>query len=220
MKQKNTTHWKKQAQEIWSTLDRISKSQKAFDRRLKKMQEEFDRQFKKMQKEADMRKKEAAIRKKEAEKETKFLEQSMEEFNDPFTTPWDKLMESLFKVDLRRLLNERGIKIRNIASSMTGKYKGEPIEFDLIGSNRKEVVVVTVRTTLGIGDVKEFLKKLKDFKQYCLEYKNHKIYGGVAYLKVNSKADTYAKRHGLFVIKATGNSASIINNKNFKPKVF
>jgi len=208
MKQ-DTTNWKKQAQEIWSILNKVSKSQ-----------EEFDRKFEKTKKEADKRAKEADKRAEEARIETKALKKRMKELNELFTGQWGKLMESLVEGDLVKLLNERGIKIQRITSRMKGEYKGETREFDLIGINGKEVVVVEVKTTLGIGDVKEFLKNLKDFKQYCPEYKHNKVYGAVAYLRANSKSNTFSKKQGLFVIRAVGNSASIINKASFKPKVF
>ena len=34
------------------------------------------------------------------------------------------------------------------------------------------------------------------------------------------ESEIHAERQGLFVIKATGSSASIINKKDFKPKAF
>ena len=42
----------------------------------------------------------------------------------------------------------------------------------------------------------------------------------MAYLTVNQNADAFAKRQSLFTIKATGDSATITNAKNFKPKIF
>jgi len=219
MKQ-DTTNWKKQAQEIWSILNKVSKSQEEFDRKFEKTKKEADKRAR----EADLRLKESDLQfqqmKKEARIETKALKKRMKELNELFTGQWGKLMESLVEGDLVKLLNERGIKIQRITSRMKGEYKGETREFDLIGINGKEVVVVEVKTTLGIGDVKEFLKNLKDFKQYCPEYKHNKVYGAVAYLRANSKSNTFSKKQGLFVIRATGNSASIINKASFKPKVF
>ena len=63
-------------------------------------------------------------------------------------------------------------------------------------------------------------KSLKDFKKYFMHYRPLKIYGAVAYLRSDSEADLFAQRQGLFVIRATGDSASIINSKDFKPKTF
>ena len=84
----------------------------------------------------------------------------------------------------------------------------------------KEVVVVEVRTNLTVSDVNEFIKKLKKFKKWRSEYKDKKIYGAVAYLKKSASSNIYADKKKLFVIKAKGDSASITNAKDFKPKVF
>ncbi len=80
-----------------------------------------------------------------------------------------------------------------------------------------------VKTTLTLKDVDFFTETLKDFKNYFPRYKTETIYGAVAYLKSENKAHFYAEEQGLFIIKVTGNRtmvASIINKKDFKPKVF
>ena len=71
-----------------------------------------------------------------------------------------------------------------------------------------------------MGDVEYFLKKLGLFKKIFHQYADKKIYGAVAYLKANSGSAKFSERKGLFVIRATGSSASIINEEKFKPKVF
>ncbi|MYA07019.1 MAG: hypothetical protein F4060_07520 [Holophagales bacterium] len=45
-------------------------------------------------------------------------------------------------------------------------------------------------------------------------------YGAVAYLDADDSVIKHAERRGLFVIRATGNSASILNQPDFKPRVF
>ena len=51
-------------------------------------------------------------------------------------------------------------------------------------------------------------------------YAEHTVYGAVAYLKADESSDTYAERQGLFVIRATGSSASITNREGFRPRSF
>ena len=70
------------------------------------------------------------------------------------------------------------------------------------------------------GKVKYFLTSLKDFKNYFPDYKSKTIYGAVAYLRSEAEAQLLSQKQGLFVIRATGDSASIINTKDFKPKDF
>ena len=47
------------------------------------------------------------------------------------------------------------------------------------------------------------------------EYAGRRIYGAVAYLKAHQQSDVRAERLGLFVIRATGSSASITNREEF-----
>ena len=89
-----------------------------------------------------------------------------------------------------------------------------------MAGNGAEVVVVEVKTTLRSEDVTHFLDKLRRFTTYQPLYRNNTIYGAVAYLKADGTVTKYAERQGLFVIRATGDSASIINAEDFKPAVF
>jgi len=42
----------------------------------------------------------------------------------------------------------------------------------------------------------------------------------VAYLKADEASDSYAERQGLYVIRATGSSATITNREGFTPREF
>lgn len=44
--------------------------------------------------------------------------------------------------------------------------------------------------------------------------------GAVAYLRADSGSEIFAENERLFVIRATGNSSSIINQEGFIPKIF
>ena len=81
-------------------------------------------------------------------------------------------------------------------------------------------MVVEVKTTLRVKHVKEFLWELDQFTEWLPEYRDRRVYGAVAYIKVVEEAEKYAARQGLFVIRATGSNASIINPAGFKPKCF
>ena len=137
-----------------------------------------------------------------------------------FTSQWGKLMESLVDGDLVPLLKQRGIAVERTYQRVTGKRNGEHFEIDILAINGAEVVVVEVKTTLRSEDVTRFLDKLKRFLEFCPEYRRHAVYGAVAYLKSDSTVGVYAERQGLFVIRATGSSASIVNETAFVPRVF
>ena len=184
--------------EIWAILREITKKQ--------------DR----MAAEYEQRQKQAARERKEDKKRINKLDEL-------FTTQWGKLIESLVEGDLHRLLNEWGIAVHDTAERRKGKLDKpltEQYEFDIIATNGEDIVVVEVKTTLRAKHVKEFLRELEQFTEWLPEYRDRRVYGAVAYIKVVEEAEKYAARQGLFVIRATGSSASIINPTGFRPKRF
>ena len=202
-------------EEVWAILKENARQMKETDRRLDKKFAETDRRLDKKFAETDREFKEIG----------KLLRQS----HNLFTTQWGKLMESLVEGDLVKLLNQKGINIQNILRNKPGRMrytdehgiKQEMLcEIDLIARNGGEVVAVEVKTTLRVKDVKKFLDTLPKFTLLLSEYSGKKVYGAVAYLQANESSEIYAERKGLFVIKATGSSASIINDEGFKAKVF
>lgn len=137
-----------------------------------------------------------------------------------FTSQWGKLMESLVEGDLVNILNKRGIRIEKTIQRIKGNHKGENFEYDIIAVNGNEIVIVEVKTTLRVKDVEWFHEKLWKAKQFLPEYKEKTIYGAIAFLTADGSSGRMAEKLGFFVIRATGNSSSIINEKGFRPKAF
>jgi len=137
-----------------------------------------------------------------------------------FTSQWGKLIESLVEGDIITLLNQRGIEVTDTLKRRAGCRDGINYEFDIIAINGNEIVIVEVKTTLRPGDIRDFLKKLKQAKNWMPEYSDKKVYGAVAFLTEDSGTSSLAERKGLFVIRATGDSASIINRNDFVPKIW
>jgi len=137
-----------------------------------------------------------------------------------FEGQWGKLMESLVEGDLIRLLREKGIDVHETSMRRKGSQEGKNFEFDIIAHNGNEIVIVEVKTTLKTQDVKNFIDKLKNAKIWMHEYRDYTIYGAMAFLKADSGSETYAQNEKLFVIRATGNSACIINETGFVPRKF
>ena len=156
----------------------------------------------------------------ETDKKFQETDKKLRKLEDLFTSQWGKLMEKLVEGDLIKLLNERGIKVNYTHSRTKGIYNGKKFEFDIIAENGEEIVVVEVKTTLRSSDVKEFINKLKIFKEILPKYVNNKVIGGMAFLDSASNSELMAENKGLLVIKATGSSASITNSPDFVPKVW
>lgn len=133
---------------------------------------------------------------------------------------WSKFTEALVEGTLLKLLKERGINVDTTNMREKRTYNDSPYEIDIIAKNGQEVVAVEVKTTLKNDDVKDYLKKLTYFREALPEYAQKTVYGAVAYISADKEAITFAAKHGLFVIKATNESAKILNRIEFKPKVW
>ena len=228
--------------EIWSILKETQKnlkelsiSQKETDQQIKKFSEELQasqkeaelemKELRASQKELQASQKETDKQLKETDKQLKETDKQLKKTDARFNSQWGKLVESLVEGKLVEILNERGIEVRQTAQRVEVSYvekdgKIQRKEFDILAVNGTEIVVVEVKTTLRPSDVSYFLEALKGFKNYCPQYKSHAVYGAVAYLRSDAKAASYSEDKGLFVIRATGDSASIMNEKGFKPRVF
>ena len=157
---------------------------------------------------------------KAADQRQKETEKRIRELNELFTGQWGKLMESLVEGDLIKLLAQRGMDVHRLSQHTTKTVNDTEYEYDLIAVNNKEVVVVEVKTTLKVKHVDHFINKLHFFKEIFHEYRDKTIYGAIAYLKANESAARNSEKRGLFVIRATGSSASITNAKHFSPRAF
>ena len=185
-------------EKVWATLDRIAEKQEKATLDMEKIRK----------------------RQKQTDRQMKQTDRQMKKLAGLFTSQWGKLMESLVEGDLVPLLQARGISVQSTHPRVRGRRNGEHYEFDILAGNGEEMVVVEVKTTLKVDDVKQFLDKLKKFTEYEPDYRGKQIYGAVAYLRTEQDSELYAERQGLYVIRATGNSASIINTEDFRPRVF
>ena len=173
------------------------------------------------QQETDRLLKEQAQQRKQRDKALdKRLDKRINQLKGVFTSQWGELVESLVQGDLVTLLQGRDVAVNTIHQRAEGRRNGEHYEFDIVAGNGDEVVVTEVKTTLRSEDVAQFLDKLRRFTVYEPRYRGERIYGAVAYLKADAAVTKYAERQGLYVIRATGDSARIVNARDFKPAVF
>ena len=199
---KTKTHEQNPAtpEEVWRILRENEKKREKADREREKANKEWDRRWGETNK-------------------------AFNKLYTLFNSQWSKLVESLVEGKLVELLQSRGIDVNETYTRIQRSYKDEKgelqrREIDIIAANGEEVVVVEVKTTLKPDDVKYFMETLKIFKRYFSIYANKTVYGAVAYLRSDAEAALFAERKGLFVIRATGDSASLANKPSFKPKSF
>ena len=156
---------------------------------------------------------------KETARQMKKSERRLRRAEDLFTSQWGRLVESLVEGDLVKLLRDRGVEVEVVASRVRLGCGPHEREVDLLATNGDEAVAVEVKTTLRPPDVDRFLDLLAH-PPLLRHIRGRRLYGGVAYLREHAGTSRYAARKGLFVIRATGNSASIVNPREFRPRDF
>ncbi len=170
--------------------------------------------------ETDRRMQETDRRMQDTDRQMKETDRRLKRAEHLFTTQWGKLMESLVEGDLVRLLQARGVAVEGTLQRSRKRRNGEHFEIDILATNGAEVVAVEVKTTLRPEGVARFVEKLSRFLEWYPEYRGRTVHGAVAYLDAGAAVAKYAERQGLFVIRATGNSASIVNAEDFEPRSF
>ena len=132
---------------------------------------------------------------------------------------WGKLVEVLVQPSAAKQFQNRGIAVTGSDERKIKHLGGENIEIDILLTNGDDIIAIEVKTTLSVEDVNEHIEKhLKPFKRFFPEHKDKRLYGAVAYIHVNEKADRYAYKKGLFVLGFTAdNLVTIKNDAKFKP---
>ncbi len=218
-------------EEIWQILREVSAAQKKTEDSIDRLTVRLDRMAQERKEETVQRMQETDRRRQETDQQMQETDRRMDrmfrdsdkrfkKMQEDFFTRWGLLVESLVKGDLMDLLIARGIDVRLLYNNVQGRRGEEHYEYDLVAVNSGQVVVVEVKTTLRSSHVKRFLEKLSNFTRLETDYRGRQIMGAVAYLKAVQSSEVYAEKQGLFVIRATGSSASIINHADFKPRVF
>ncbi len=175
--------------------------------------------------ETDLKFKETDLKFKETEQQFRESEQRLEKLFkntdqkiDRLTGKWGRFVEGMIVPAAEKLFRERGIEINSISQRVKRRRENEQIEIDILALDTSYAVLIEVKSTLSVDDVKEHIERLEKFKYFFTEYKDRKIMGAVAGIIIDEGADKYAYRNGLFVIGQTGDNVQILNDNKFKPK--
>ncbi len=209
------------ADDVWRLLGELIEAQKETERRL----QETERLLKEQAQETDRRFQENDRQLQE----TKTLIQAISEENRQVNRQlskqlgelggtWGRFVEDLVAPACERLFVERGIPVDQVSQRVRRRHQGETLEIDVLVVNQGHVLAVEVKSRLSVDDINEFVADLERFRDFFPEYAQMQIYGAVAGIGIDSGADRYAYRQGLFVLAQAGDDVVILNNDRFEPK--
>jgi hypothetical protein len=225
------------ADDVWRLLAELVTAQKETDRLFKESEHRFqetERILKKQSLETERRFQETDHRFQETERILK--EQSQEtdrrfqETDRQITRlskeignlggKWGRFVENMVAPACETLFLNRGIPVHQVSQRVKKRLDGKILEIDVLVINEHHVLVVEVKSSLSVDDVKELIKDLKEFRQFFPEYSQKQLYGAVAGIEIEEGADKYAYRQGLFVLAQSDESVSILNGADFQPKTW
>ena len=155
--------------------------------------------------------KETELRFKETDKE---FEKMISKLGDR----WGEFVERIVAPAAVRLFRERGIDVERIHQRSEAHINGRTMEIDVLVVNKIYAVVVEVKSRFTDSDIKDFLDKLKEFKEFFPDYKDKKIFGAIAAIVMGENVKKFAYKQGLFVIAQRGDTVQIVNDEKFEPK--
>ena len=179
--------------------------------------QETDRKFQ----ETDHKFQETDHKFQETDRKFQETDRKIDKVQGLFTTQWGKLVEAMVEPAALALFRERGIEVVETMRRVVVKRPGLEKEFDVILVNGDVVVVVEVKTTLRVADIREHVKCLEHLTDYLPEHRGKRILGAMAYISADRNTDAYARKRGLYVIALTGENLLCIRNPpDFQPRDF
>jgi hypothetical protein len=195
------------ADDVWRLLAELTTAQKETERRF----QETERLLKEQSQETDRR-----IREQSQETDRRIREVN-KQIGD-LGGKWGRFVENMVAPACETLFLKRGIPVHQVSQRMKKRLNGQTLEIDVLVTNENHVLVVEVKSSLGVNDVKDLMDDLKQFREFFPEYAQKQLYGAVAGIEIEEGADKYAYRQGLFVLAQAGEAVSILNNPDFEPR--
>lgn len=122
--------------------------------------------------------------------------------------------EQFFQDSFAQTLTFGGVKYDRIRPNLSDSDKTGGVEFDIVLINGKCVAIIEVKNRIHPTFVKELTtEKLDKFRKHFPEYKNHKVYLGVAGFSFCDKVLEDAKKYGVGIIKQVGQSIEMDADK-------
>ena len=203
------------ANEVWQLLGELVESQKETDRRMQETDRRMQETDRRMQ-ETDRQMQETDRRLQETDRLVKEVSKQIGNLGGR----WGRFVENMVAPACETLFVERGIPVHLVAQRVKGRRLGETLEIDILVVNQEQAMVVEVKSSLGVEDIKAFTQDLQRFRSFFPEYGDKRLYGAVAGIELEAGADRFAYRQGLFVLAQSGESVTILNDGTFEPRAW
>jgi hypothetical protein len=212
---------------VWAILQETAQSQKEssakFDREMEKSRVEFDERMKKADQQREESRAEFDERMKKADQQR---EESGAEFDrrvkklEGLTGSWANnhgfvAEEYFFNSFKNGKQNFFGEKFDDVKKNLKSFWQGIEDEYDIVLYNHASVAIIEVKYTAHENDILKVLKKAETFRILFPNYKDFKIYLGLASMGFYPELEEECIKQGIAVIKQVGDTV-VINDTGLK----
>ena len=195
---------------VWASMQENARQQKKNERIFKKKFAEIHQLFK----ESDVKREKEWER---YEKRMKRMEEDMGSWSNNhgafaeeyFFNSFDDGQQNFFGEqfdDIDKNLKPQPIKVNGL------KLKDE---YDIVLYNHSSVAIIEVKFKAHENDVAKTMRKAETFRILCPDYKDFKIYLGLASMSFYPELEQLCTEHGIAIIKQVGDSV-VINDAHLK----
>jgi hypothetical protein len=209
------------AGDVWQLLAELVAAQKETERLLKEQSQETNQRNQETERKILAVSQEVSEVNKELSKQISAVNKQISAVNKQIGDlggKWGRFVENMVAPACETIFLKRGIPVHQVGQRIKKRLNGQTLEIDVLVTNADHVLVVEVKSSLGVDDVKALIEDLTQFRQFFPEYNQKQLYGAVAGIEIEEGADKYAYRQGLFVLAQAGETVTILNNSDFQPK--
>ena len=175
---------------VWAILREVAQSQQETDRRMQ---------------ETDRRMQETDRRMQELQKNVGGITNNQGAFAEEyFFNSFENGKKNFF-----------GEKFDDIEKNLKNRLQGLTDEYDIVLYNHASVAIIEVKYKAHLNDIPVVLKKAETFRILFPQYKDFKIYLGLASMSFYPELEQECENEGIAVIKQVGD-AVVINDKHLK----
>jgi hypothetical protein len=186
------------------------------DRQLKDSSEKFDIQMKESREENNRLINEYAAKaekdRRDYEKRMKKMEENMGNWSNNHGSFAEEYFFNAFDNEQQNFFGEHFNKIEKNVKPVGKKLQDE---YDVVMYNDSYVAIVESKFKAHKNDIPKVIKKAETFRILCPDYKDFKIYLGLASLSFHNELEQECIERGIAVIKQVGDTV-VINDSGLK----
>ncbi|MCL2132172.1 MAG: hypothetical protein FWH36_06970, partial [Lentimicrobiaceae bacterium] len=187
--------------EIKEAEEERKKSRADFDRKMKESRAEFDIIMKEAEEERKKSSADFDRRMKEIQKTVGGWANNHGEFAEEyFFNSFENGKQNFF-----------GERFDDISKKLRNKWQGIEAEYDIVLFNHASVALIEVKYKAHVNNIPEILKKAETFRILFPQYKDFKIYLGLASMSFYTELEQECINEGIAIIKQVGD-AVVIND--------